>query len=657
MLPGAEDGALMEVDEGRRCLSSVFLRIYYEMYTTLLYFIVVFALYSLYEQPATPRLTEREFVVAVLIGYALFYATTAAAFGRLVSRYNHGKYSAQTFSTLHARCLNWCVTTGIALFAVYVYVLDMPYYFTTALSLSPDGFGYALAGIAVFFLFLLIAWGTAFPSYRRFYHPEARASTYIGSHVRIAISIVLPWLFYAAILDAVRLFPEPFATLLQESTAAQYALLAMTMIAAGLVYPRILVRLWNCRPLPHGPLRSGLESFCRAAKFRFADIMVWDLFDGKLITAGVLGIIPQARYLLISPSLLKLLDQQEIEAVMAHEIGHVRHRHLLFYGAFVLGYLLVAYVFWAVLSRMLLSAESIADVLITPDGRFSPLASIGTGGVSVMLLLLYFRGLFGYFSRNFERQADGFAVTLTGTGMGIASSLEKIASASALSRTAPNWHHFGIQERIDYIMRCTAYPSLVGRHDRMVRRMVGGYLAALCAVAVVVLGMHDKLVGGAQMSLVQRIAEKKVAIEPGNASLHLLLANIYFEQGRYESAERHYLEVLTLDPENPEALNNLAWMYATARDRRFRNPREALRLARKAAQRDPQPHILDTLAESYFVNGDYQSAIETIRLAIEQNPADIAYYKKQLKKFEDHMRSAAREPELRSGEDDERIAL
>ena len=626
------------------------------MYTTLLYFIIVFALYSLYEQPAAPWLTEREVVIAALIGYALFYVATATAFWRLVSCYNRGRYSTQMFSTLHTRCLNWCTAVSIAFFAVYIYVLDMPYYFTTVFSLSPDGFWYALAGVAVFFLFLLILWGVAFPSYRRFYHPNARAGTYIGSHVKIAISIVLPWLFYAAVVDATGLLPEPFVDMLRESTTIQYALLATTLIAAGLVYPRFLVRIWNCRPLPHGPLRSGLESFCRAAKFGFTDIMMWDLFDGKLITAGVLGIIPQARYLLISPTLLRLLNQHELEAVMAHEIGHVRHRHLLFYGIFVLGYLLIAYVFWAVVSRVLLSVDSVADALITPGGRFSPLASIIMSGVSIMLLLLYFRGLFGYFSRNFERQADGFAIALTGTGLGIASSLEKIAAASALSRTAPNWHHFGIQERIDYITRCTAYPSLVGHHDRLVRRMVGGYLAALCALGTAVFGAHDKLVESTQISLVQRIAEKKVMIDPGNASLHLLLGNIYFEQGRYDSAEQQYLEVLTIDPEHPEALNNLAWMYATARDQRFRNPQEALRLARKAAQRDPQPHILDTLAESYFINGDYQSAIETIQQAIEQKPADIAYYKKQLKKFQDHMRSA-REPEYRSGEHSVHIAL
>ncbi|MCX8043706.1 MAG: M48 family metalloprotease [Desulfobacterota bacterium] len=604
------------------------------MYTTLLYFIVAFTVYGLYELPASSRWTERDIAVAVVAGMCMLYGVAVMIFGRMSSRYVQGVYGTEAFSTVHGRYMNWCTVGAIGIFAVYIHVFDLPYYVATAFAPCTSALLSALVHSALFCFLLVLIWNAAYPSYRRLYHAEAKRSAYIGSHLRVAVSIMVPWFLYHGFFDAISLLPESARLLFEEHPVVQYGSMVIVAVAVAIAYPRVLVRLWHCTPLPHGLLRSRLEAFCRAAGFRFTDILLWDLFDGKLITAGVLGFVPYAQYILISPTLVRLLEPEELEAVMAHEIGHVRHRHLLWYGAFVLGYGLIVYAFWTLLTRIAVSWDAVLDMVITSEGRIAPFASFAVGVISIVLLLGYFRGVFGVFSRNFERQADGYAVVLTGSGAGIASSLEKIAGASALSRTASNWHHFGIQERIDYVMRCTTHPALIHHHDRRVRRMVSLYAAALGIVAGVVFGMQGQMSGDVQMSIVQKVVEKKVAADPDNASLLLLLANIYYELKHYGAAEEYYLKVLGLEPDNAEALNNLAWLYATAQDERFYNPKEALRLATRAAELDPQPHILDTLAESFFINGDCDSAVETINVALQQHPKDIAYYTRQLKKFE-----------------------
>jgi hypothetical protein len=53
-----------------------------------------------------------------------------------------------------------------------------------------------------------------------------------------------------------------------------------------------------------------------------------------------------------------------------------------------------------------------------------------------------------------------------------------------------------------------------------------------------------------------------------------------------------------------------------------------------AAALKPIPHILDTLAESYYVNGLHEKAVVTIKEALAMQPQDRAYYESQLKKFE-----------------------
>lgn len=624
------------------------------MFTNILFFIIVFSIFSLYESGAPPPYTPGEAAAAVLAGYCLFFAGARLLFAWFEKRYSRGRYGTRSFITLHTRQSNQCIAASVGMFALYVYGLDIKYYLEKALLPGAGGFAQNLAALTLLFLFLVTVWHASFPSYRRFYNHAATAGGYVLSQLRLNLSLVGPWLICTAVFDLIDLLPESLTGMLARHEAAQYGVLAVVFGSIGLWYPRVLVRLWNCRPLPQGPLRKRLEDFCRAARFTCADIMLWDLFDGRLITAGVMGFVRGSRYLLISPTLLDILNEDELESVTAHEIGHVRHRHMLFYLVFVLGYTLFAYLFFDVLSFWLLSREFFFNLFISPEGQANTVFSLLTTGAVILLLLVYFRLLFGLFSRNFERQSDGYAIKLKGTGAGIASSLEKIAAAGSQSKTAHNWHHYGIQERIDYITRCETSPGLVQRHDRKVRRMVAAYCIALLVLGAALYGGADLLPDGRQLSLIRKIAEKKIAAEPDNPVLHVLLANIYFEQKQYAAAEKHYLAALVLQPHQPEVLNNLAWMYATAEDSGFRKPEEALRYSRAAAELDPRPHILDTLAESYFVNGDYEEAIAAIQQAITQQPSDLAYYKKQLQKFEEHLRADTGKQHFPEGE---RISL
>jgi len=624
------------------------------VFTNIFIFIIVFSLFSLYESRTAPPYTGAAVAVAILAGYGLFLAAARLLFKRLEKRYCSGGYGVRPFATLHAHYSNQCTAVAVGMFALYVYVLDVKHYLAAIVPAYAGGFFQNLFAIGLFFVFLVILWHAAFPSYRRFYNHETTAAGYIQSQLRLNISIVAPWLICTAVFDLIDLLPENITAIISQHQELQYGVLAVVFGIIGLGYPWILVRLWNCKPLPQGDLRKRLEDFCRGAGFTCADIMVWDLFDGKLITAGVLGFVRRSRYLLISPTLLDILHADELESVAAHEIGHVRNRHMLFYLVFVLGYMLFAYAFFDLLSFWLLSREFFFNLFISPEGQVNTEFSLLTTGAVILFLLVYFRLLFGLFSRNFERQSDGYAIKLKGTGAGIASSLEKIAAASAQSKTARNWHHFGIQERIDYVTQCESNPELVRRHDRKVRRMVGAYCIALLALGAGLYGVDETLLGSRQLSVVQKIAEKKIAVEPDNPILHFLLANIYFEQKQYAPAEKHYLATLMLQPRQPEALNNLAWMYATAEDTDFRKPEEALKLSLIAAELDPQPHVLDTLAESYFINGAYDEAIAAIQQAISKKPDDMAYYNKQLKKFEDHRRS---DRGKQQPPDDARIAL
>jgi len=88
------------------------------------------------------------------------------------------------------------------------------------------------------------------------------------------------------------------------------------------------------------------------------------------------------------------------------------------------------------------------------------------------------------------------------------------------------------------------------------------------------------------------------------------------------------------DQGDPAAMNNLAFLLATSTDPKVRNPKEAVSIAEKAVETQPNnASYLDTLATAYFEAGQPDKAAETERRALALKPDDPSY-KKALEKYE-----------------------
>jgi STE24 endopeptidase len=94
---------------------------------------------------------------------------------------------------------------------------------------------------------------------------------------------------------------------------------------------------------------------------------------------------------------------------------------------------------------------------------------------------LYFRFVFGYFSRLFERQADLYLYELDIPPAHMIEALDEIAHAAGGIHNIPNWHHGSIQDRIDFLNNTTRKPQLISAHHRKVRRSLAIYIILLIA--------------------------------------------------------------------------------------------------------------------------------------------------------------------------------
>ena len=113
--------------------------------------------------------------------------------------------------------------------------------------------------------------------------------------------------------------------------------------------------------------------------------------------------------------------------------------------------------------------------------------------------------------------------------------------------------------------------------------------------------------------------QKALEIQPGHAEARFNLGNVFLKHGRLAEAMAQYREALAIRPEDLGALNNLAWLLATAADPSLRNGAQAVALATKASQLSGggNPAVLRTLAAAYAEQGSHALAAATARRALE----------------------------------------
>jgi uncharacterized protein (TIGR03790 family) len=116
----------------------------------------------------------------------------------------------------------------------------------------------------------------------------------------------------------------------------------------------------------------------------------------------------------------------------------------------------------------------------------------------------------------------------------------------------------------------------------------------------------------------RRALEEAVRLAPQVSDWLLLLAGLEDQDREYESAIRRYEQVVAMQPEQPIALNNLAYALATHR----KAPAEALPFARRAVALAPRsPVVLDTLAWIEYLTGNSAVATMLFEDAIQLGPA------------------------------------
>lgn len=274
----------------------------------------------------------------------------------------------------------------------------------------------------------------------------------------------------------------------------------LLVLALMCVLPALLTLLWGVRRLPDDPLSRQLQEDCARSGLPGLAMRLWRSPGGSVHNALAIGLLPRLRWILVSDDLLRDLPPDQVRAVVGHEAGHHRHRHLLLFLWFALACMIAK---WWVLGILLGTVDAQGEPLSIPFGfgdaprqgllfSIDALAALPSdvvlGAALAAAVLLCWRVLFGYVSRACEREADLAGAEIAGPEA-MASALQTVARLSGTPDDAPSWRHHPIRERVRFLHAVARDPGLAAQHRRFVSDMRLAIIATLALLVVMAASM------------------------------------------------------------------------------------------------------------------------------------------------------------------------
>ncbi|MFL6201061.1 MAG: M48 family metalloprotease, partial [Thermoanaerobaculia bacterium] len=220
-------------------------------------------------------------------------------------------------------------------------------------------------------------------------------------------------------------------------------------ILAGLVTMVLgrIALLRSTRMIPQavtlGELRDRIFGMARKVRVKLQQIYILPASRMRMANAFATA----GNSVILTDYLLAHLNRREVEAVVAHEVAHLRHRHPRLLGLAVAG-ILVA---WMI-------GSALFDA-VSPLSWLRPFARLDLTIDLLPLLLLAGLLPLRLLMRRFERSADAYAAMLTGDPEAMISALGKLARLSLLPMRWTWWED-----------RVSTHPSMIRRGEALALR-------------------------------------------------------------------------------------------------------------------------------------------------------------------------------------------
>ncbi len=241
-------------------------------------------------------------------------------------------------------------------------------------------------------------------------------SLFLGALLGGIILSLIIWFYYQ--------FPETF-------WIYAWALISVFSIIMNMFYAKIIVPLFNNQtPLEEGSLRDKIENYAHKVGFKLDNIYVIDGSKRSTKANAYFSGFGSQKRITLYDTLIDDLTEDEIVSVLAHEVGHYKHKHILYN----LGLSIVTTGITLWLLSLLVGNPMLSEALGVNQSSFH--IGLIAFGILYTPISTITGLLVNSLSRKFEYQADNFVKT-THNQKYLISGLKKL-SGKSLSNLTPH---------------------------------------------------------------------------------------------------------------------------------------------------------------------------------------------------------------------------
>jgi STE24 endopeptidase len=209
-----------------------------------------------------------------------------------------------------------------------------------------------------------------------------------------------------------------------------WALMCAFQMLMLVLYPKLILPLFNkLTPLPEDELRARLLALAERTKFHAQTIQVIDGSKRSGHSNAFFTGFGRFRRIVLFDTLIAQLTPEELEAVLAHEIGHYRLGHIPRMLAVLAALQLGGFAALAWLAH----SAWFATAFGFPSGMLAPVFLLF--GLLGGLVTFWFSPMGNFFSRRHEYQADAFARDALGAPAPMVGALRKLAQKNLTNLT------------------------------------------------------------------------------------------------------------------------------------------------------------------------------------------------------------------------------
>lgn len=230
-----------------------------------------------------------------------------------------------------------------------------------------------------------------------------------------------------------------------------WGIIAVFVFFTNMFYARLIVPLFNKQtPLCDGSLKTKIQDYAQKVGFKLDKIVVIDGSKRSTKANAYFSGFGSEKRVTLFDTLIKDLEEEEIVAVLAHEVGHYKRKHILF--NLIISILIMGFTFW--LLSLFIGNPILSEALNVA------LPSFHIGLIAFGILYSPISELTGlimnFISRIFEYQADNYAKE-TFDAAPLISGLKKL-NKNSLSNLTPH---------PAYVFVYYSHPTLLQRYHNM----------------------------------------------------------------------------------------------------------------------------------------------------------------------------------------------